>query len=171
MPSQAALERAKLEPGGLYVVLFLRGDPNPKDEFHWGLYLHQNDQGGTKYHIKNMASGWICEHAYTTGVFVSNFLVGLIQIARVPSSQVNYVDTLLRSYDNRLNESWITCRTWTFALLPLLQQRQQNGFRILQCDNLSQLEREIKDWGNANAKAATNNVQPRPFATSNICGL
>ena len=84
---------ADLKAGGLYVILFIRGDPPEKDTFHWGLYLHKNvANGGTKFHIKNQGSGWIADHGPTSGVFKSFLLVGLFRIAEAPTGWEGYVD-------------------------------------------------------------------------------
>ncbi|RDL39334.1 uncharacterized protein BP5553_03674 [Venustampulla echinocandica] len=111
---------ADLKAGGLYVILFIRGDPPEQDNFHWGLYLH-----------KNVASGGI----------------KLFRITDVPAGWEGYVDQALRTYDNQVNTPGMTCK----------------------CSDLTALEREIKDWGNANAPGAARNEQPRPLASSQIC--
>jgi len=162
---------ADLKDGGLYVILFIRGDPPEIDNFHWGLYLHKNVvSGGTKYHIKTQGSGWITDHGPTSGVFKSFLLVGLFRIADIPAGWEGYVDQTIRSYDNQVNTPGTTCKVWVFWVLELLK-RQSNGYTILKCNDLTTLEREIKDWGNTKAPGAARNDQPRPVGASRICGL
>ncbi|KAF2789726.1 hypothetical protein K505DRAFT_252705 [Melanomma pulvis-pyrius CBS 109.77] len=156
-----------LTPGGLYIILFIRGDPPSMNDFHWGLYLHHDSNyGGTKYHIKKEgSSGWITDHGHTRGVFKSFLLVGLFQIATVPQGRESHVDEKIRSYDPSINTPGVTCRVWVLWVLALLQQ-PANGYTVLRCNNLNELEEEIKQWGNANAQSAADNGQPRPIGYS-----
>ncbi|KAK8176180.1 hypothetical protein IWX90DRAFT_484137 [Phyllosticta citrichinensis] len=68
-----------LHPGGLYIILFVQDSPPELDQFHWGLYVHiDENKGGTKHHIKGLLSGgWIPDRGVTMGVFKSSLLVGL----------------------------------------------------------------------------------------------
>ncbi|RAL06784.1 uncharacterized protein BO97DRAFT_379735 [Aspergillus homomorphus CBS 101889] len=160
-----------LKVNSLYILLFIRNHPPAPNDFHWGLYFHRNpDTGGTKYHIKQQGSGWIADHAPTAGVFKSFLLVGLFRIADVPVGWESHLDQTMKAYDNQLNLPGITCRVWVLWVLALLQ-KPIAGKVILKCSNLQSLENEVKDWGNANATSAANNVQPRPLAASTLCGL
>lgn len=161
---------ADLKIGGLYVILFIRGFPPQQDNFHWGLYLHTTPNSGTKYHIKNQGSGWITDHGTTHGVFKSFLLVGLFRIADISASWEDYVDRTLRSYDSQVNTPGVTCKVWLFWVLGLLT-KESNGYTVLKCNSLTELEREILDWGNLKAPGAANNEQPRSLAASRICGL
>ncbi|KAI1976583.1 hypothetical protein LOZ53_003126 [Ophidiomyces ophidiicola] len=161
-----------LSVNGLYIILFIRDHPPAPNDFHWGLYFHQNPStGGRKYHIKQQGGGWIADHGPTAGVFKSFLLVGLFKIANVPEGFENYLDQTLRTHDNQLNTlSGVTCRIWLLRVLALLQ-KPANGQQILKCSNLEALEAEAKDWGNSHAITAMNNVQPRPVGASALCGL
>ncbi|KAJ5971789.1 uncharacterized protein N7479_001707 [Penicillium vulpinum] len=162
---------AELKVNGLYILLFIRKHPPVQNDFHWGLYFHRHpDTGGTKYHITQQGSGWIPGHGPTAGVFKSFLLVGLMRIADVPAGYESHLDRTIRTYDIQLNVPGITCRVWLLWVLALLQ-KSINGQVILKCSNLGSLETEVKNWGNANAMSAANNVQPRPLATSSLCGL
>ncbi|KAJ5419454.1 uncharacterized protein N7487_003004 [Penicillium crustosum] len=162
---------ANLKVNGLYIILFIRNHPPVQNDFHWGLYFHRHpDTGGTKYHIKQQGSGWIPDHGPTAGVFKSFLLVGLFRIAHVPSGWEGLLDQTIRTYDGQLNAPGITCRVWVLWVLALLQ-KSINGQTILKCSNLNALEIEVKNWGNANARGAADNIQPRPVATSALCGL
>ncbi|PYH75366.1 hypothetical protein BO82DRAFT_33262 [Aspergillus uvarum CBS 121591] len=162
---------SSLKINGLYILLFIRDDPPAQNDFHWGLYLHRNSEtGGTKYHIKQQGSGWITDHGPTAGVFKSFLLIGLFRIADVPMGWENHLDQTLKTYDNRLNTPGTTCRVWVFWVLGLLQ-KPIAGKTILKCDNLQSLEAEVKNWGNANAASAAENLQPRPLGASTLCGL
>ncbi|THZ11311.1 hypothetical protein D6C90_10528 [Aureobasidium pullulans] len=132
-----------LEPNGLYVLLFIRDDPPKLNDFHWGLYLHSNSDTG----------------------------VGLFQIARIPAGATNDVDIIFKTYDQQLNQlPGLTCRTWVFDVLKLLQT-PWNGGMLLKCTDIVALEQEIMAWGNSNAFGASRNKQPRPVSASKLCGL
>lgn len=157
---------SSLTPGGLYIILFIRGDPPEKDNFHWGLYLHHSaEKGGTKYHIKQQGSGWITDHGPTAGVFKSFLLIGLFRVATIPEGWDGYVDGQLRTYDASINMPGMTCRVWVLKVLALLQKEVQ-GRRVLNCSDLDELEEEVKQWGNSNAVSASRNDQPRPVGRS-----
>jgi hypothetical protein len=90
-----------LRIGGIYIVLFIRDAVLAKNDFHWALYHHyHSDDGGTKYHIRSIGDGWIAEHGITKGVLKSFLLIGLFQIATVPSSSVGTVDSIMKTYDS-----------------------------------------------------------------------
>ncbi|THW08276.1 hypothetical protein D6D23_05232 [Aureobasidium pullulans] len=161
-----------LEPNGLYVLLFIRDDPPKVNDFHWGLYLHSNsDTGGMKYHIRNSGGGWLPDYAIAGDVLKSFLLVGLFQIARIPAGATNDVDIIFKTYDQQLNQlPGLTCRTWVFDVLKLLQ-KPWNGGVLLKCTDIVALEQEIMAWGNSNAFGASRNKQPRPVSASKLCGL
>ena len=75
-----------------------RSSPPVEDDFHWSLYAHQHsDTGGTKYHIQNMASGWITGHSITADISKAFLLIGLIRIADIPTRWESHVDRTLRT--------------------------------------------------------------------------
>ncbi|KAF2801871.1 uncharacterized protein BDZ99DRAFT_492414 [Mytilinidion resinicola] len=159
-----------LEPGGLYVVLFIQNVPPPKDDFHWGLYLHKyKNIGGTKYHIWDPDRDWVwvADHGMTTGLFKSHALVGLFQIARVSPEWECEVDRAARSFDDSLNQRpGIGCDVWLFWT-----PAPGNGTVVLKCKDLEALKAEILDFANQNAQAAAKAVRPRPIIMSRLCGL
>ena len=161
-----------LKPNGLYILLFIRKDPPVQNDFHWGLYMHQHpDNGGMKYHVKNIGGGWITDHGITKGVFKSFLLVGLFRIANVPPGWESVVDNKIRTYDSQLNHiNGITCRKWVLWVLAKLQE-PDNGYSILKCNDLNALEQELLAFGNANAMSTSHNVQPRPVGASSLCSL
>ncbi|KAK8203088.1 hypothetical protein HDK77DRAFT_486552 [Phyllosticta capitalensis] len=164
------MSQQDLQPRGLYILLFARGDnADAKDDFHWALYLHQDkSNGGRKFHITGSAGKWLAEHGVTKAVLKEFLIVGLIQIANVPEGLEDHIDKKCRSLDSTLNQEGITCRTWLFKVLKLLQA-PVDGKIPFPCADLDALEREVKDWGNANLKSAIDNVQPRPVAVSRFC--
>ena len=161
-----------LRVNSLYVTLFIRQAQPVPDGFHWGLYLHlPPGDSGIKYHLKSLANGWIADRGTTCGIFKSFLLFGLIRIADVPATWINHVDGVLRSYDNRLNNTpGITCRLWLFWVLELLR-KPVNNYRFLKCDDLTTLEQEIMTWGNRYAHDTSQNVQPRLTHDSTLCQL
>ncbi|THV74769.1 hypothetical protein D6D19_06217 [Aureobasidium pullulans] len=163
---------ADLEPNSLHVVLHVRSHPPKANDFHWGLYLHRDfEAGGTKYHVKGADKRWLADHGTTRGVFKSFLLIGLCQVARIPSGLMKDVDAMFRTYDHQLNEMpGLTCRTWVFRVLELLQ-KPHSGQVLLECNDLTSLEYELLSWGNANALAAADCQQPRPTHRSDLCGL
>ncbi|KAB8078908.1 hypothetical protein BDV29DRAFT_165522 [Aspergillus leporis] len=163
-----------LTPDSLYIALYIRSDPPVRDDFHWALYLHRPREGtgtGIKYHIRNAGTpGWIAAHAPETSIMSTFLLVGLLRIADLSAtSSRSVVDRLIRAYDDRINEMDVTCRTWLFKALELLNEEKflREGEEI----DLGALEREVMDWGNEVAKDATKNVQPRPIGASKVCGF
>ena len=156
----------KLEVGRIYVLLFVRSHPPKADDFHWGIYAHTEKKGGRKYHIKTLGNGWIADHGPTSGVFKSFLLVGLFHIATIPAEQTwfDYLDEIMRTYDNQLNNTGTTCRVWSLWIFQLLQSHN-----ILLCSDLDALEAEIFEFGNKYAADAADGKQPRPIKTSKIC--
>ncbi|KAF7950765.1 uncharacterized protein EAE97_002317 [Botrytis byssoidea] len=168
-----------LQPNALYIALFTRGYPNQPDDFHWALYLHHNAQkGGIKYHVRNRGAGWTVDHGSTKGILKEALLVGLVQIAVIPDGEEGYVNEVFRSLDGTLNEREITCRTWILRVLePLMRggkgegEGEGAGVKILGCESIEGLEREVKDFGNRYMDEANENVQPRLVEVSRVCGL
>ncbi|MCJ1255634.1 hypothetical protein MMC24_003451 [Lignoscripta atroalba] len=159
-----------LHPNGLYIILFIRQDPPVLNDLHWGLYLHRDGSGGTKYHIKSQGSGWIADHGVIADIFKSFLLVGLFLIAKIPAEWETRVVGLIRESSIQLNTPGTTCRVWLFRVLELLQ-KPENSYKVLKCDKLAALQTEVMDFGNAYAGGAAANEQPRPVGASTICGL
>lgn len=156
---------ARLPLNTLYTVLYIRSDPPNANDFHWGYYFHAQPKGGTKYHIKNLGGGWITDHGPTGGVFKSNFLCVLVQIATVPQTIHVQLDQIMRTYDANVNSiPGVSCRVW---LLTILQKLIQNG--IVRCSNIVQLQQECLAIGNQHSAAAAQNTQPRPVVRSRVC--
>lgn len=155
-----------MDPNALYIALFIRDDPPKPNDYHWALY-HHHINSGIKYHITNEGNGWIPGHGPEsgTGILKAFLLVGLIQIATIPStsSAQETLDRVCRSYDGHLNDSENrTCRTWLLDVLRDLQE--QMG--VLNGVDIKSLEKEAMDWGNKYAFEACRNVQPRPVEKS-----
>lgn len=161
-----------LTPNTLYIALYVRTDPPVPDNFHWALYFHHDaTRGGTKYHITNEGgqSAWVASHGPESNILKTFLLVGLLRIVDVPPGAVDAVDQLIRRYDAQLNDLGVTCRTWLFRVLQLLQRQEPSPVdavedgKVLDAKvDLETLEREVKDWGNRYAAEACRNVQPRP---------
>ncbi|THW89495.1 hypothetical protein D6D12_06106 [Aureobasidium pullulans] len=90
---------------------------------------------------------------------------------KIPAGATNDVDIIFKTYDQQLNQlPGLTCRTWVFDVLKLLQ-KPWNGGVLLKCTDIVALEQEIMAWGNSNAFGASGNKQPRPVSASKLCGL
>ncbi|KAL4919023.1 hypothetical protein BDW62DRAFT_217133 [Aspergillus aurantiobrunneus] len=144
----------------LYVVLWIRSDPPKPNYFHWGFYLHTSSTRGTKYHARNLGSGWIPDHGHTGGVFKSNFLCVLIQIATLPQAQRGLLDQIMRSRDGVFNSiPGMSCRVWLLVTLESL----------VRCSDVTALEQECFAFGNHYSVGASKNNQPRPVIASGLC--
>lgn len=109
-----------LHPESLYIVLHSQYRAG---SYHWGLYYHR--AGGTrrpygrKFHIKNEGTGrWMADYQDSYGVLRSNFLIGLIRIATIPTSRFDYMKSLIES--TPLNTPGITCRVWVLNAIQSL---------------------------------------------------
>jgi hypothetical protein len=155
-------DSSSFTPNGLYILLFLRSDP---DTYHWALYHHHNEaNGGTKYHITNVGrnGNWIADHGPVKDISKSMFLIGLFHVATVPDSLQSCVGHVFRSLDDNLNVPDTTCRTWLFKVLSL----KVHGNKIVKCEDLDALEVEVKAFGKEHRASAEMNVQPRPVGQS-----
>lgn len=160
---EEALSRLPLN--ALYIVLYIRSDPPQPNDFHWGYYFHTSPQGGSKYHMRNLGGGWIPDHGPTGGVFKSNFLCVLVQIATVAQAEHAQLDQIMRSRDRDVNSiPGVTCRVW---LIVILQQLIQHG--LVRCSSVDALVQECMDFGNQHSAEAASNMQPRPVVRSRIC--
>lgn len=106
----------------LYIILWIRRDPPITNDFHWGFYYHKNASGGTKYHMRNVGGGWLPDHGPTGGVFKSNFLCVLVQIASIPADEEQRLDQLMRTYDSNVN----SIPGVTYSSLQTLQHEISN---------------------------------------------
>ncbi|OJD10819.1 hypothetical protein ACJ73_09685 [Blastomyces percursus] len=151
---------ARLPLNTLYIVLWIRSDPPRPNDFHWGYYFHTTPRLGLKYHV----NGWITDHGSTGGVFKSNFLCVLVEIASVPPAKHSHLDQVIRSRDRDLNSiPDVTCRVW---LVVILQALIQAG--VVRCSSVEALQQECMAFGNQYSAAAAENIQPRPVVRSRI---
>ncbi|KAI9759964.1 MAG: hypothetical protein M4579_001997 [Chaenotheca gracillima] len=149
----------------LYIALWIRDDPPQTSDFHWGFYHHLVDLDGTKYHLRNLGSGWITDHGESRGLFKSQLLCVVIEIGSIPEDKEKLLDQIMRTYDHSANDiPNVTCRVWIFITLQLLVQ---NG--LLKCDDLEALQQECLDFGNHYMRSAASNDQPRPVVVSKLC--
>lgn len=156
----------KLPLNTLYIALYIRSDPPRPDDFHWAYYFHTNAYGGMKYHIKTMGEGWISDHSTRGGgLFKSNFLCVLVQIASVAQARHGRLDEIMKVHDGDVNFiPGVTCRVW---LMTILQELIRDG--IVGCNDYEALQRECMDFGNHYMDEAACNVQPRPVVRSTLC--
>ncbi|KAM5442921.1 hypothetical protein MferCBS31731_001793 [Microsporum ferrugineum] len=160
---EEALSRLPLNT--LYIVLWIRSDPPTPNNFHWGYYFHTSKTRGYKYHMKNLAGGWIADHGETGGVFKSNFLCVLIQIASVPPEKKTLLDQVMKSRDGDVNSiPGMSCRVW---VLTIAEKLAQQG--LLRYSSLEALEQECFRVGNQYSAGAADNNQPRPVVRSEVC--
>ncbi|PYI23212.1 hypothetical protein BO99DRAFT_470967 [Aspergillus violaceofuscus CBS 115571] len=159
---EEALSRLPLNT--LFIVLWIRSDPPRPNDFHWGYYFHNTVQGGWKYHMKNMSGGWIPDHGATSGVFKSNFLCTLVEIASVPVAKQEQLHQIMRSRDGDVNSiPGISCRVW---LMVILQSLIEAG--IVRCNRPEALQQECMAFGNQFSAGAAKNNQPRPVVRSQV---
>lgn len=158
---------ARLPPNSLYIVLWIRSDPPVANDFHWGYYFHTESDGGIKYHARNLGSGWIPDHGKTKGVFKSNFLCVLVQVATVPPARHQALDQIMRARDGQLNQiPRMSCRVW---LLDTLGRLMQQG--IVRGPSVDAVQQECFSIGNHFSSGAAGNDQPRPVVQSRVCQL
>lgn len=155
---------ATLPKQQLYIGLWIRGDPPVLNDFHWAFYHHPTIGAGTKYHIKNLGDGWVADHQSAHGVFKDLFLCVLIAIGTIPEQKQELLEQTMSTYDNELESTRFTCRTWLFEIMTLLVKAE-----ILRCDSLEDLQRECYYIGNQFKDAAAKNEQPRPVVYSRYC--
>ncbi|KAG5640349.1 hypothetical protein DXG03_009103 [Asterophora parasitica] len=169
-----------LEDGDLYVILFLNAAVG---DCHWGLYHHYKNEWvpsttpgspkgrwvpkGHKYHVKNIGTSqnWMADHATTSGVLSSMFLVGLLRIGNVPPTYQQGLDTIMRSLDNSLSHhtgEMTYCRTWTMGILSKLVA----GGYVRTRYSGPQVFSHIEAFGQQQWAGAANADQPRPIAAS-----
>ncbi|KAJ6095209.1 hypothetical protein N7486_005955 [Penicillium sp. IBT 16267x] len=128
-------------------------------------YFHTSAMGGTKYHMRNLGGSWMPDHGPTGGVFKSNFLCVLVQVAIVPGTVYGRLDQTMRSHDGDVNSiPGVTCRVW---LMEILQKLIQQG--IVRCSNAEALLQECMGIGNQYRASAAINQQPRPVLRSRLC--
>lgn len=119
--------------GGVYIALSMTMNQNA---WHWGLYHHRDSTAmhhplrgnytvhrGMKYHIRNLAHGWIADHQQTSGLMGSMSLIGVMRIGMVPfgSNAHAALDQIARSVDTTLNTlQGVTCRVWVLHIIGFL---------------------------------------------------
>lgn len=95
----------------------------------------------------------------------SQFLCVLIEIGSIPADQEGTLDQIMRSLDGSANSiPGFTCRVWVLRILSLLIQVE-----LLCCNDLSGLQEDYLNLGNACMVTAADNDQPRPVKVSSRC--
>ena len=156
---------SRLPPHTVYVALWLRNDPPPPNDFHWGLYYHQGPRGGIVYQVKGLDEGWITDHGVSGCIFKSLFLCCLVRIGAVPATEEQCLDVAIRSRDSSLSKiQGVTCKVWLFEVLPCLIREG-----LVRCENLEALKSECLEIGDKFRFDASGNVQPRPVLISTTC--
>jgi len=155
----------EFEEDAVYVVLHLRNTEPDDTTFHWGLYHHHvvNNIPGHKYHIRNIGSMWIADHAPTSGIHKSMALCVVVRVIRhLPPNLISQFRQLVCAEDTTLHSiPGITCRVWVFRGLGRLQHAG-----LLQCADLSALEAEISQIGQEERPSACVAKRPRPIRVS-----
>lgn len=135
------------KPGRGGGVRASHGKSNTDIRVNWGYCFHKSSQGRLKYHMRNLGSGWIPDHGTTGGVFKSNFLCVLVQIAIVPLAKHSQLDQIMGPRDGDVNSiPGVTCRVW---LMVILQQLNQHG--IVRCSNVDTELRRLHRFYHKNA--------------------
>ncbi|KAJ5960963.1 uncharacterized protein N7479_008113 [Penicillium vulpinum] len=156
---------ARLPLNTLFIVHWIRSDPPPQNDFHWGYYFHTSTMDGTEYHMRNLGGGWIPDHGPTGGFFKSNFLCVLVQVAIVPGTVYGELDRIMRPHDGDVNSiPGVTCRVLLMRILEKLTEQS-----IVRCRNFDALLLECMAIGNQYSASAAINQQPRPVVRSRLC--
>lgn len=161
------LPLSSLSDNTLWILLFCRGEPR-HNNFHWAFYLHRDSSsGGLKYHAKTLGSnhGWIAENYHTAGITKEFLLVGLFRLADAEPCKQNEIVQIIQEEDDNLNDlEGFTCRMYVKRACERLKSKQ-----ILDFSSWEALQEETSAFGNKYNEEAEMNVQPRPFAVSDVC--
>lgn len=164
--ADAIAERQAAMPiGGLFIVLYIRGDPPKEGDFHWAFYVHTSATAGVKYHATGSPNTWMASHGSSSNVLKEFLLCVLIQVGQIPPSELDKVDRVMKTHDGELNTiPGLTCRVWVWTIMKLLLE---SGM-VQMSGSIEQLELECKTFGNQFREGASRNEQPRPVVRSNI---
>lgn len=160
-----------LEPGGIYVALFVRGEANT---FHYSLYHHHSSckdakgrivTDGMQFSVNQLGVGWITAHERTAGVMNLLFLVGLVKIGSCEDSAE--LERLVRVEDDMLNEiPGVTCRVYTMRAIQRLLEA--SILRSIFNATLEEIEEELRHFALAHEEDANMAIQPRPLHFSKL---
>ena len=154
-----------LDPNDLFIHTIYQFVDRP-DSFHWGLYLHENIQGGWKYHITRMDPGWIADHAPSTSALSTRALIGLVRVAKIPASQKERVQEIIAE-DTQLNQvPGMTCRVFVGRACERLKSAGLMTF-----NTWNDVKQEVRQFVSTNIVGADHNDQPRPVVDSKACGF
>ena len=157
----------RLEIGAIYLLLFIR-DSDISKGFHWALYHHRAPNGGYKFNVKQMGSGWICDSAPNAGIMQSFLLDGALRIGFCDPTNANeiaWIDEVDLTQPPAPYDTF-TCRTWTLhCVRGLIRQ----GF--VKCGDVDALEKEAKNWAAHHHSSANEGLMPRPIEDSQSCQL
>ncbi|KAG6898791.1 hypothetical protein C0993_004178, partial [Termitomyces sp. T159_Od127] len=169
----------RLIDGGIYITVFLSGELGKS---HWGLYHHYKVDSvksafgekyvprGCKYHIKNAGSSdrFIPDHAQTSGVLSSIFLVGLVLIGIVPVQYQTSLDSEIRSSDDSVSTTPdINCQRW---VLDTVMRLVSKGF-LRNRYTRNEIENEIWQFATRHWDGAWDAQKPRPIEQSRLFGF
>ncbi|KAF9447056.1 hypothetical protein P691DRAFT_672265 [Macrolepiota fuliginosa MF-IS2] len=166
MPTQPTHE-SRLKIGAIYLLLFIR-DRDISKGFHWALYHHRNADGGYKFNVKQMGSGWICDSAPNNSIMKSFLLCGALRIGRCDPAQASALDWIDRVCLTEPPAPFdtFTCRTWTVHCIRGLVKQD-----FVKCDDVDMIEQEAKAWATCYHQSAHDGVMPRPVEDSRVCIL
>lgn len=144
-----------LETGALYIALYARDDPS---SFHWAIYHHWSSTRGTKFHIRNIGSGWFSEHEPNSGIMKEFLLVGLMKIADVPADLTEALHASITAVPH--DSPTVNCLSW---VRDSLEAAMSAG--AVRRFSIDELEQDARAFGASQFDDAAQNVQPRPITT------
>ncbi|EEP76254.1 predicted protein [Uncinocarpus reesii 1704] len=132
----------KIEPKGLYIVLWNTGMP---DKYHWGLLVATDHESGILFHQTLIGFDWkyVVE---TKNVQYSKSLLVALKVGAVESIDDQWIAAIKTCVRETKVTGLFTCRTWAMAALFDLAD---GGFIGLSPEwpKIQEIEQEAKDLG------------------------
>ena len=174
--SKAIRQRAagELNDKKLYIVLWIRYIPRPKDnDFYWGFYYHKATRGKL-YHLAQGKDTWIPQHDSVNNFMDAKFLCVLIAIGIVPEEKEEQLDKTIKGYDKLIHENRLTERPEVFPVSDqfwVCERVVPDLVRIglIHCDNTQTVSRECAYIGNLHKRTAALGLKPRPIRFLTSC--
>lgn len=116
------MEDRKVDPKGIYIVLWNIADPM---KFHWGLFIALDEKSGYIFHYKigpKSNDKWVFQPKTYSFIGSITFLVGL-KISEAVDIRKDMLDRIKERLEQvEFNDKQDNCRTWTLRAVRLLDQ-------------------------------------------------